>query len=207
MNPLLFLLSTASVHHYQNPLFHDNPIDQYCIIKEKGICTFCINSSIDDKGRCNRITSFIKNCVIYDKEKDCAICEPGFELKQGHCVKSEPNSNCLVFYKDNNCLLCKKGMMEANGHCVPQQKCTLPNCNHCTDIADQELCLICKKGFSVRMLSETKFECVPDSGLVKNCLFTNKDNECQACKINYFMYNGKCLQSKFYYFDLDVLYS
>ena len=201
------LLSIAPLYSNQTPLIHSGHIDQYCIRKVNGLCVSCVKSILNKEGICIPTHSPIKRCVIYGNENACAVCEPGFESVKGQCVQSEPSSNCVVSYINERCLLCKKGMMEANGFCVPQQKCTLSNCNHCSDIADQEVCLICKKGFSVRVNAQADILCVPEEQAVKNCLITNKDNECETCRVNYFMHNEKCLQSKLYYFDLDVLYS
>ena len=207
MSSLLFLLSNAAMHHYQNPLFHYNPVDQYCVRKEKDVCEFCISSIVDEKGRCNGISSLIPKCVMYDRSETCVICEPGYKPNKGQCVKIDPSDNCLVYFDTEECLLCKKGLREENHKCVPEKKCTFSHCNHCSTSIDQEMCLVCRAGLTVKKYDSLTYVCVPEKESFKNCIMVNDKDECLACKINYFFHEGKCLQTKLYYFDLDILYS
>ena len=171
-----------------------------------GRCLNCIASYLYKNGYCYPPEVKIPNCLKFKDMRSCSICNFGFELKDGACVRNESYDLCLLSNSNGNCLMCIKGVMLVDGRCDHPQTCKyLPNCNYCALAQGLNICIKCKRGYTAYLTSEKLTTCVPSLDNLNNCWLTTDGNKCESCSVNYYLFEDKCIKSPTYEFDVNWL--
>ena len=74
-------------------------IDKFCGGYDSfGLCSMCYNSYLDfNTKRCVSIDKKIPNCLSYDQNNLCMVCEFGYRISgKGDACKPNKDPNCLV---------------------------------------------------------------------------------------------------------------
>lgn len=74
-------------------------IDKFCGGYDSfGLCSICYDSYLDiEKKKCSPVEKLIQNCLSYDQDQQCLVCEFGFRIwGQGESCMRNQDPNCLV---------------------------------------------------------------------------------------------------------------
>ena len=166
--------------------------DTLCLSCSDQICNVCINSFINEFGKCEKPEKTIKNCLNYKNNENCSICQHGYFLKKNTCQKIV-EKNCLE-KNEEKCSLCKNRILIKNGICENKNKCFSENCELCIFEENEERCIVCEKGFVLRSGEGGAF-CVEEDDKLKNCLYELDLENCAICDMGYYFSNGECVLS------------
>ena len=87
---------TSKVEEIQATSF---TIDKFCGGYDAfGLCSMCYDSFLDiETKKCSKVENLIKNCLSYDRDQKCLVCEFGFRIwGQGENCMRNKDPNCLV---------------------------------------------------------------------------------------------------------------
>ena len=161
------------------------PDDKYCQECYNSKCKRCHSTHFpDSNGICQKLKVKIENCVIYEADGKCSICDYTYNVSDNKCVKI-PVEGCDFANNTSDCWVCSNGVAVQNGNCKNQDtKCVVENCKSC--LGSAVACFECDEGYANFNLSCIKFE---------NCATvdpTDKDY-CQTCKEPTYNNNGTCV--------------
>jgi hypothetical protein len=74
-------------------------VDKFCGGYDSiGLCSICYNSYLDfSTKRCVPVENQILNCLSYDQNNLCMVCEFGFRIEgKGEACRPNDDPNCLV---------------------------------------------------------------------------------------------------------------
>ena len=175
-------------------------------------CKYCVTSMYFDGGDCKDILSEINNCLYYNEQSKCAVCQDEYFLESPSSCQQGDLDDCLEYASENQCKKCKKNFfLDSTQECRPYS--INLNCDEFHPTQDQ--CLTCPYNYkwtptySCEKLSfckdhepldpSTCRECEPDYYLdrprnqclkrnKKNCKTTEVDQDkCFTCKDNFKM--------------------
>ena len=122
----------------------------------------------------------IQNCADgYLKEDHCELCNTGYTLKYGDCVKC-PSTCATCYFTDytksspDKCTTCVAGLMPKNGACVD------PSSHYCDKFSTTYGCLKCKDGYYF----DSNYDCKPCASTCKKCV--NSATHCVECAENHY---------------------
>ena len=161
-------------------------------------CSKCDMRYRNEEGSCNLICqgSALENCFICDPSirNKCLICESGFFLSNGTCLKAQIClvDNCIQCdeFDSGRCLTCAGGYFVNNSIC---EKTCLPNeqhnCFNC-DVNNRDNCLECHSGYS---LIDNRCFPICKNIAMPNCKFCNSGSDvCLDCLPGFFLNEGVC---------------
>ena len=158
------------------------------------------------------------NCEVYSDQHSCILCNTGYYLNKGACLKTEnPISNCQYNKSATECLTCNVGYTPSLDHTA----CIAANESNCFSYSFLE-CRSCISGYMMndnyyiynllgfsnrlqnemlnnQMAAETeKTKGLRSYGVcqaytISNCSVYNTFNKCEVCNSNYLLQNdGIC---------------
>ena len=160
--------------------------DEYCAKCINSVCEVCYYSYVH-RGICTQIEVRIENCLIYDENIECILCEEGYYLYHNTCMTIS-NPDCHTSLNQNTCQTCKNSTIPTNGLCDSGIKCSVIGCLYCDD---KDICHECEEG---KYLDQANNFCFEITNSIKNCK-EHTEFGCSICTEGYYWSNGECLFS------------
>lgn len=161
-------------------------------------CSLCYQGYTNFSGICVENQTLLTNCLSYETNSVCKLCNYGYKVDNGNCVKISL-SNCLKFDVNGNCSICNGSELPEDGACEDGDSCEVDNCAVCSS-SGQERCQICKKGLvlypSTDEDGKLSFECVSGAPNCKETM-VNEKHTCLECSPNYYYKYGKCHRANY----------
>ncbi len=158
--------------------------DRYLTSKE---CESCVDGYgiriFDGERKCVEVEERVF-CQVHEDffPFACVVCENGFFLSQGECVKSSVVEDCEVYQGEGICGKCKESFVLS----FDRKNCFgIGGGSECKDFRIVEpFCVLCEEGF----LIDDHGDCVVDNrGKILGCLLMGENGECSICESGFYM--------------------
>ena len=178
--------------------------NEYCLKSSSSEeCRICAGSYLKEK-TCQKPEIKMKNCLEYSSELTCKKCSFGYKVSSSkeECEKITL-PYCLMVNNEYECLACEKGIKLKNNSCDPENKIDIDDCLIYSGNAEQNLCIMCKKGYVIATDGIKESVCVETNEDNSNCWYLKENSsECETCFYNYFMDGKSCKKSEEYHVDV-----
>ncbi len=129
------------------------------------------------------------------------MCQLGYTVNAQGLCEAISIENCLVLDQNGNCKVCNDRILTFGVECDINEKCSIKNCDLCTNIGGFEQCYLCGESFTVYPYYDEDnlitSKCFFQNAKSLNCRLTAFENasRCLECLPGYYSDDGGCFRA------------